>query len=106
MSCQINVRPEHLTLSWTAVIECIEGNQALSVRMCDMNATLLHTAQIKGLGIDELHNQDAKKILVSQILGQQDLGQTAEQFAGQAAEQLAQRRSLRNRRMIGCKQFE
>ena len=54
--------------------------------MGDMDAALLDAAHIERLGIDELHNQHAKQILVTEILRNQHLGKTAQQ--------LAQRRSL------------
>src|ERR1035438_8313996 len=59
-------------------IERIEGNQALAVRMRDVDAALLDAAHVEGFGVNELDNQDAKEILVSQILGDEHLGQAAQ----------------------------
>ena len=49
--------------------------------MSDVDAALLHTAHVEGLGIDELHYQHAKEILVTEVFRDEDLGQAAEQFA-------------------------
>ena len=62
-------------------VERIEGDEALAVRMSDVDAALLHTPYIEGFSINELHNQHAKQILVAEVFWNEDPGQTAEQFA-------------------------
>ena len=62
-------------------VERIEGDEALAVRMSDVDAALLHAPYIEGFSIDELHNQHAKQILVAEVFWNEDPGQTAEQFA-------------------------
>jgi len=42
----------------------VEGNQTLTVRVRDVDAGFFDGAQVEGLGIDELHNEDAKEIFV------------------------------------------
>src|SRR5882724_8863344 len=55
----------------------IEGYQAFRIGMCDVNAGLLDGAQVEALRIDELHDQDAEEVLISERCGCDDLRQAA-----------------------------
>ena len=45
----------------------VEGDEALAVGMGDVDAGFFDAAQVEGLGVDELDDQDAEKIVVAEI---------------------------------------
>jgi hypothetical protein len=47
----------------------------------NVDADLLDRAEIEGLGIDELDDEDAEQIIVSEVLGRENLREAAEKFA-------------------------
>ena len=73
--------PRVLQLAPVKHVERVEGDEALAVRMSDVDTALLHAPYIEGFRIDKLHNQHAKQILVAEVLRNEDPGQAAEQFA-------------------------
>ena len=58
----------------------VEGDQP-TIRVDDVDAGFLDAAHVEGMGIDELHNDDAENIFVRDVLGGQDFGEAAEEFA-------------------------
>ncbi len=58
----------------------IEGNKA-TVGMDDVNAGLLDAANVEGVGVEELNDEDAENILVAEFGGRGDSGEAAEEFA-------------------------
>ncbi len=59
----------------------VEGDEALGVGVGDVDAGFLDGAEIEGLGVDELDDEDAEEIVVAEALGGEDLGEAAEEFA-------------------------
>ena len=66
--------------------------------MDDVHTALLYRAHIEGVGIDELHNEHAEDILITQLHRSAD--------GGHAAKQLTQTAGARLRRMIRGKEFK
>ena len=58
-------------------VESVKRNQPLSIWVGNVDAGLADGAEIKAIGIYELHNQDAKKVLVTEILGREHLRKAA-----------------------------
>src|SRR5579863_9195933 len=48
-------------------VECVERNQALAVRVSDVDAALLYAAHIESFCVDELHDEDPEEIFVSKV---------------------------------------
>ena len=75
----------------------VEGDEA-AVGVDYVDAGFLDAAYVEGVGIDELHDDDAENIFVGDTVGDEDFGETAEKFAegaGSAA-----------RRVVGGEEFE
>jgi hypothetical protein len=62
-------------------VVCVEGDEAFTVRVGNVDAGLLDRAEIEGLGVDELDDEDAEEIVVSEVLRRENLGEAAEKFA-------------------------
>src|SRR6185437_13774645 len=65
--------------------------------VCDVNAGLLDGAEVEGLRVDELHDENAEEVGVAEI-GRGDLRETAEE--------VVQRGGLRLRRVVGGEELE
>src|SRR5258707_1073628 len=59
----------------------VEGDEALAVRVGDVDAGLFDAAEVEGLGVDELDDEDAEEVVVAEVFGGEDLGEAAEEFA-------------------------
>jgi hypothetical protein len=58
-------------------IVSVEGDQA-AVGVNDMDAGFLDAADVEGVGVDELHDDDAENVFVGDGVGNENLGETAE----------------------------
>src|ERR1022692_2154388 len=76
-------RPQHRLFQAVAIehVVGIEGNQALPVGMGDVDAGLLDRAYVEGVSVDELHDDHAENILISEASRHVNLGKAAEQLA-------------------------
>ena len=50
-------------------VEGVEGDEALAIWMRDVNAGLLDTAYVEGFGVDELDDEDAEEVFVTEVFG-------------------------------------
>ena len=76
----------------------VEGDEALAVGVGDVDAGFLDGAEVEGLGVDELDDEDAEEIVVAEVFGGEDLGEAAEEFAQGAG--------LRLGRVVGGEELE
>jgi Glu-tRNA(Gln) amidotransferase subunit E-like FAD-binding protein len=58
----------------------VEGDESLSVGVGDVDAGLLDGAQVECLGVDELDDENAKEIVVAEVLRSEYLGEAAEEL--------------------------
>src|SRR5438046_7478819 len=58
----------------------IKRDQPLCIGMDDVHTALLYRAHIEGVGIDELHNEHAEDILITQLHRSADGGHAAKQL--------------------------
>ena len=58
----------------------VEGDEA-AIGMGDVDTGFFDRADIEGMGVEELDDEDAKNIFVAEIGGSGDARKTAEQFA-------------------------
>ncbi len=92
-------RGEARLLQVVAVEEVVgvEGDEA-AVGMDDVDAGFLDAADVEGVGVDELHDDDAENVFVGDVVGDENFGKATEKFAegaGSAA-----------RRVVGGEEFE
>ena len=59
----------------------VEGDEALGVGVGDVDAGFFDGAEVEGLGVDELDDEDAEEVVVAEGFGGEDLGEAAEEFA-------------------------
>src|SRR5216684_7602702 len=97
--CELAKRGEARSLEGIAVEEVVgvEGNQA-AIGVHDVDAGFFHGAHVEGVSVEELHDQQAENIFVTEARGSGN--------ARQAAEQIAQGRGAGSWRMIGGEKFE
>ena len=76
----------------------VEGDETLAVGVGDVDAGFFDAAEIEGLGVDELDDEDAEEIVVAEIFGGEDLREAAEEFAECVG--------LRLRGVVGGEEFE
>ena len=62
-------------------VEGVERNEAFAVGVSNVDAALLYAPDVEGFGVDKLDDQHAEEIFVTEVFRDEDLGQTAEQFA-------------------------
>lgn len=62
-------------------VVCVKRDEAFSVRVGDVDTGLLDRAEIKGLGVDELDDENAKEIAVSEVFRRENLREAAEELA-------------------------
>jgi hypothetical protein len=60
-------------------IVSVERNEA-PIWMNDVHASFLYTAHVEGVGIDELHDDDAEHIFVTDMFRHKYFGQAAQEF--------------------------
>ena len=53
----------------------------MCIGMGDVNASLLDAPQVEGLSVDELHDEDAKEVVISEVFRDENLRETAQEFA-------------------------
>ena len=49
-------------------VEGVERNEPFGIGMSNVNASLADGAQVEAVCVDELHDEDAKKVLITEIL--------------------------------------
>src|ERR1700679_2432804 len=76
----------------------VEGDKAFTVGVGDVDAGLLDGTEIEGLRVDELDDEDAEEIVVSEVLWREHLREAAEEFAEGVG--------LRLRGVVGREEFE
>ena len=62
-------------------VVCVKRDEAFTVRVGDVDTGLLDGAEIKGLSVDELDDEDSKEIVVSEVFRRENLGEAAEELA-------------------------
>ena len=62
-------------------VVCVKRDEAFSVRVGDVDTGLLDRAEVKGLSVDELDDEDSKEIVVSEVFRRENLGEAAEELA-------------------------
>jgi hypothetical protein len=59
----------------------VERDEALTVGMGDVDASLLDAPQVEALSVDELHDEDAEEVVITEVFRDENLRETAQEFA-------------------------
>lgn len=62
-------------------VVCVKRDEAFTVRVGNVDAGLFDRAKIEGLGVDELDDEDAEEIVVSEVLRRENLWKATEKLA-------------------------
>jgi hypothetical protein len=93
-------RPQSSLFQRVAIehIVSVERDETFTVGVGDVDAGLLDGTEIEGLRVDELNDEDAEEIVVSEVLWREHLREAAEEFAEGVR--------LRLRGVVGREEFE
>jgi hypothetical protein len=61
-------------------VVCVERDEAFTVWMGNVDTGLLNRAEIEGLSVDELNDENAEEIVVSEVFRRENLRKTAEKL--------------------------